>query len=66
MMHGVQESADAELWDPEDADDCEDEAELFSLAPVLDSYPAGRDGSLPKPTAGSASTWDQVRSCCAV
>ncbi len=62
-VHGMQESADVELWDPEDADDCDDEDELFSSAAMSDSDPAGQDGSMQKSIAGSAATWDQVRPC---
>ncbi len=61
MMHGMQESADVELWDPEDADECDDEAQLFTSELESDSDPAGQDGSVQ--TAGSAVTWDQVRPC---
>ena len=55
----MQAIADDELWDPEDADDCDDEADLFSSSPVAGGDFDGRDG-LRKPNAGSAMTWDQV------
>lgn len=60
---GMQADEGTELWDPEDADDCDDEAELFAPPSTQSSHPANSAGILREPVTEPAVRWDQVRTC---